>query len=69
MCRNCELGNYEEECEELNAEYEYDGSDDRITSPTEVEIGSEEFYAVVGRNLDNGDINCCPCDICKNKKK
>ena len=26
--------------------------DARMESPTEVEIGSEAFYAVVGRNLD-----------------
>ena len=35
----------------LSKEERYD-EDARIESPTEVEIGSEAFYAVVGRNLD-----------------
>jgi len=70
MCRDCrpKRERYPNGELVLSKEERYD-EDARIESPTEVEIGSEAFYAVVGRNLDNGDINCCPCDICKNKTK
>lgn len=67
-CCECKRERYPNGELVLSKEERYD-EDARIESPTEVEIGSDAFYAVVGRNLDNGDINCCPCDICKKNKK
>ena len=53
MCRHCEpeLERWPDGTLVQSKEERYD-EDARITSPTEVEIGSDEFYAVVGRNLD-----------------
>ena len=53
MCRHCEpkRERWPDGTLVQSKEERYD-EDARITSPTEVEIGSDEFYAVVGRNLD-----------------
>jgi|TARA_R110002020_G_scaffold409962_1_gene619751 hypothetical protein len=54
MCRcncDCKRERYPDGTLVQSKEERYD-EDARITSPTEVEIGSDEFYAVVGRNLD-----------------
>jgi hypothetical protein len=53
MCNCCDCKRERYPNGELvqSKEERYD-EDARIESPTEVEIGSEAFYAVVGRNLD-----------------
>tara|TARA_E500000305_G_scaffold33895_1_gene25825 strand:- start:857 stop:1048 length:192 start_codon:yes stop_codon:yes gene_type:complete len=54
MCRcncDCKRERYPDGTLVQSKEERYD-EDARMTSPTEVEIGSDEFYAVVGRNLD-----------------
>jgi hypothetical protein len=53
MCRHCEpkRERWPDGTLVQSKEERYD-EDARIESPTEVEIGSEAFYAVVGRNLD-----------------
>ena len=53
MCKYCEpeLERWPDGTLVQSKEERYD-EDARIESPTEVEIGSEAFYAVVGRNLD-----------------
>ena len=53
MCKYCEpeVERWPDGAVVQSKEERYD-EDARIESPTEVEIGSEAFYAVVGRNLD-----------------
>ena len=53
MCKYCEpeVERWPDGPLVQSKEERYD-EDARIESPTEVEIGSEAFYAVVGRNLD-----------------
>ena len=53
MCRHCrpKRERYPNGELVLSKEERYE-EDARIESPTEVEIGSEAFYSVVGRNLD-----------------
>jgi hypothetical protein len=56
MCIHCEpkRERYPDGTLVLTKDERYE-EDARITSPTEVEIGSEAFYAVVGRNLDTSE--------------
>ena len=52
MCRHCEPERERYPNGELVLTKDERYEEDIMTSPTQVEIGSEAFYAVVGRNLD-----------------